>query len=243
MDETGRPEAGEIEDVAPERPRRVELLIVATAIALGTAAFAAIPDFRHAVSLALHGHLSGLRAQIRGLGAGGAALLLALMLAHAVLFYPTEIATATAGFVYGFLPGLGLAIVGWLTSGLLAYLLGRTVGRPLALALFGHRRFCRLQRAIERGGTPLLLAGRLVPVVPFSLLCYAAGAAGVGVWQFSWTTVVGYLPLTAATAYLGSQAKSLSLEDPVVWIIGALLVVLLAASRFVDLGATDRSKR
>jgi uncharacterized membrane protein YdjX (TVP38/TMEM64 family) len=87
------------------------------------------------------------------------------------------------------------------------------------------RRYADFERAIERGGVGLLLAYRLLPVVPFSFLGYAAGAVGVSLWTFSWTTVVGFIPETVAVAYLGSQARSLSLTDPVVWI--AVLVILI----------------
>lgn len=215
--------------------RRLEVAIALGGMLVGALLILAVPDLRHSVSLALHGNLSGLRHQMRGLGVGGVALILALMLAHAVLFYPAEIVTATAGFVYGFLPGLALAVGGWLLSGLLAYFLGRTIGRPLLHALFGRRRFERLERIVEKGGTTLLLSVRLIPIVPFSLIGYVAGAVSVRIVRFSWTTVVGYLPLTAGVAYLGSRAQSLSLSDPVVWVIGAGLVALIAAARLVDL--------
>ncbi len=206
---------------------------------LATAAIVAlVPDLRHAFSLALHGDLKGLHGQFDNLGASGVMLLLALILAHAVLFYPTEIVTATAGFVYGFLPGLALVTVGWLVSALLAYLLGRALGRPLVHTVFGGRRFASLERAVERGGVTLLLAVRLIPVVPFSLTGYVAGAVRVPVWRFGWTTVLGYLPLTVLIAYLGSQAESLSVGDPRLWIGVAVLVGLLAVARFVNLERT-----
>ena len=206
---------------------------------LATAAIVAlVPDLRHAFSLALHGDLKGLHGQFDNLGASGVMLLLALILAHAVLLYPTEIVTATAGFVYGFLPGLALVTVGWLVSALLAYLLGRALGRPLVHTVFGGRRFASLERAVERGGISLLLAVRLIPFVPFSLTGYVAGAVRVPVWRFGWTTVLGYLPLTVLIAYLGSQAESLSLGDPRLWIGVGVLGVLLAAARFVNLERT-----
>jgi uncharacterized membrane protein YdjX (TVP38/TMEM64 family) len=208
------------------------------AVAVGSIAVAAgllmlVPDLRHAVSLTLNGDLEGLRREFRHLGVDGVTLLLALILAHAVLFYPTEIVTATAGFVYGFLPGLALVTGGWLASALLAYLLGRTVGRPFIHVVFGRRRFLALERAVERGGTPLLLAVRLIPIVPFSLMGYVAGAVRVPLWRFGWTTVVGYLPLTVAVVYLGSRAQSLSLNDPLVWGAVVLLLGLLMASQVV----------
>ena len=51
----------------------------------------------------------------------------------------------------------------------------------------------------------------------------------MSLWRFSWTTVVGYLPLTALVAYLGSNARSLSLSDPLVWIAVAVAVLVLSA--------------
>jgi uncharacterized membrane protein YdjX (TVP38/TMEM64 family) len=215
-----------------EHGRRIRMAVAVGAIALGAGLIAAVPDLRHAVSLVFQGDFGGLRGFIRGLGLGGLALLLALMLAHALIFYPSEIVTATAGYVYGFLPGLGFVMLGWLASGLLSFVLGRILGRPLLRAALG-RRFTSLEGAIQRGGIPLLLAGRLIPIVPFSILGYAAGAAHVRVWRFAWTTVVGFLPLTAAVAYLGSRAQTLSTSDPVVWIAVVVLIALLATSRLV----------
>jgi uncharacterized membrane protein YdjX (TVP38/TMEM64 family) len=220
-----------------EPGRRMRMAVAIAAIALGAGIIAAVPDLRHAVSLVVQGNFGGLRGFIRGLGAGGLALLLALMLIHALIFYPSEIVTATAGYVYGFLPGLGFVMVGWLASGLLAFALGRILGRPLLRKVLG-RRFTRLEGAIHRGGIPLLLAGRLIPIVPFSILGYAAGAARVRVWRFAWTTVVGFLPLTAAVAYLGSRAQTLSASDPVVWIAALVLIALLASSRLVTIRHT-----
>jgi uncharacterized membrane protein YdjX (TVP38/TMEM64 family) len=224
-----------------ESGRHTELLFAIASVVGGLALIAVIPELRHAVSLALHGNFHGLRHHFRGLGAGGVVLFAAVMLAHALVFYPTEIITATAGFVYGFVPGLLLAIGGWLMSGLFAYYLGHALARRVLLAMFGAHRFSNLEAAVERGGVPLLLAGRFIPVVPFSLLCYAAGAARVGRWRFTWTTVVGFLPQTAAVSYLGSHAKSLSPSDPVVWAIVVLAVALLFASRLLGVGRRLRS--
>jgi uncharacterized membrane protein YdjX (TVP38/TMEM64 family) len=204
----------------------MELLAGVAAIVAGLALVAAVPQLRHCVDLTLHGHFRGLRAYIQSLGAGGFALLLGLMLAHAIVFYPSEIVTATAGYVYGFAPGLAFVVVGWLLAALLSYALGVSVGRPLLRAVLGQR-FERLETGIDRGGVFLLLSARLIPVVPFAIVGYAAGATRVGVWRFSWTTVVGYLPLTTAVTYLGSHAQTLSTSDPLVWVSASALVAVI----------------
>lgn len=199
----------------------------ATAIVAGLVIVVAVPQLRHCVGLALGGHFRALHSYVRSLGAGGFALLVGLMLAHAVVFYPSEIVTATAAFVYGFAAGLALVVGGWLLAALLTYALGRSVGGPVLRTVLGER-FSRLERLMERGGAALLLSGRLIPVVPFALLGYAAGATNVKLWRFSWTTVVGYLPLTTAVSYLGSRAQTVSAGDPLVWLAAAGLISLLA---------------
>jgi uncharacterized membrane protein YdjX (TVP38/TMEM64 family) len=132
--------------------------------------------------------------------------------------------TATAGFVFGWEWGIVIALGGWLLSAWASYALGRWLAGPLLHSLLG-RRYDDFERTIERGGVRLMLGYRLLPVVPFSLMGYAAGAVGSSLWTFSWTSVVGFIPETAAVVYLGAQAKSLSFTDPVVWIA---VVVLLA---------------
>jgi uncharacterized membrane protein YdjX (TVP38/TMEM64 family) len=221
-------------DQPSERPVWHRIALAVASIVLGVGLILLVPGLRHSVSLVFQGNFSGLRTYIRGLGAEGLALLLALMLLHALLFYPSEIVTATAGYVYGFVPGLAFVMAGWLISAMLSFFLGRILGRPLLRTLLGSR-FTRLEAGIHRGGVPLLLAGRLVPIVPFSILGYAAGAARVPVGRFAWTTAVGFLPLTAAVAYLGSQAQALSANNPIVWIAAVMVIGLLAAGRFAPI--------
>ena len=213
---------------APPRRPRVDLAAGLATAAAVLALIVLVPALRHSVGLALHGHIDALRTYIRSLGAGGLALILGLMVAHAVVFYPSEIVTATAGYIYGFAPALGLLIVGWLLTALLSYALGRSIGGPLLRSLLG-KRFSRLEEAVADGGIALLLAGRLIPVVPFAFLGYAAGATRVNLWRFAWTTVVGYLPLTALVAYLGSDARTLSLTNPLIWVAIAAALLLIVA--------------
>jgi uncharacterized membrane protein YdjX (TVP38/TMEM64 family) len=192
----------------------------------------AVPPLRDAFSAALHGDSAEVRGQINSLGAAGPLLILALTLVHAVVFYPAEIVDAAAGFAYGFFPALLLVMTGWLLSALLCFAIGRSVARPLLDRWVGAERFERIEAAIERGGVTLLIAMRLVPIFPFSLVCYAAGAARVPLWRFVWTTAVGYLPITAISVYFGTRLESLSLTDPLVIGTAAGLLALLAGGHW-----------
>jgi uncharacterized membrane protein YdjX (TVP38/TMEM64 family) len=184
-----------------------------------------IEPLREAAQAAIQGDSAEVRQQIDRLGATGPLLLLALTLLHAVVFYPAEIVDAAAGFAYGFFPGLALMMVGWVLSGLICWAVGHRVARPLLDRWLGKQRFDRVEAMIERGGPTLLLAMRLIPILPFSIVSYAAGAARVPGWRFVWTTALGYLPITALAVYFGTRLEGLSLTDPLV--IGSALALLL----------------
>ncbi|MGH2984496.1 MAG: TVP38/TMEM64 family protein [Solirubrobacterales bacterium] len=211
-------------------------------IALGLATAFAIPPLREAFLDAVSGDTSSVRSDLRDLGAVGVLLVVWLSMIHVVVFYPAEILDAAVGFVYGFPLGLPMVMACWVLSGLLAYAVGRHAARPLLYTILGEERFERIERLIDRGGVTFLLAARLVPIVPFSLLGYVCGAARVPLWRFTWTTAAAYLPITAYFTYLGSQLESFSVEDPIVWIgAGGLLLALLGVRYVVPRASHERA--
>jgi uncharacterized membrane protein YdjX (TVP38/TMEM64 family) len=206
------------------------LLAIGVVLAILALGVVTIDPLRDAVEYALRGDIDGLRTELRGLGAGGAAILFVLILVHSVVLFPAEIANAAAGLMYGFALGFALVMVAWTASLLLAYGLGAMAGRPLALRLAGERRVALAERVIDRGGVPALLLARLIPFVPMSIVGYVAGAARVPLWRYTWTTVVGIIPITAAATYLGFALDDFSLSDPLVWAAAAVVLILAAAT-------------
>lgn len=209
-----------------------EIAITLAGIALIACLVAAVPALREAFASALRGDHAAVREEIDSLGAWGPVLIVALALIHAVVFYPAEIVDAAAGYAYGFFPALGLTMAGWVLSGLVCFAVGRSVARPLLDRWLGEERFERIEATIERGGASLLIAMRLIPILPFSIVSYAAGAARVPTWRFIWTTALGYLPITAMFVYFGTQLESISLTDPLVLASAAGLILLLGAGHW-----------
>ena len=115
----------------------------------------------------------------------------------------------------------------WVLSGLGAYAVGHYAARPLLYRIAGEERFERVEGLIHRGGVTFLLAARLIPIMPFSLLGYVCGAARVPLVHFTWTTAVGYAPITAYFTYLGSRLEGFSIDDPILWIGGVGLLLAL----------------
>jgi uncharacterized membrane protein YdjX (TVP38/TMEM64 family) len=202
------------------------VLVALAGIAVLAVLVVAVEPLRSGVSDAVSGDTGALREDLRGIGAAGALIVLLLGLVHVVVWYPAEILNAAVGYVYGFWVAMPLIMAVWLINAVLAYWVGRHAARPILYRFIDRERFDRFERLAERGGITLLLSMRLVPIVPFSLFSYAAGAAEVPLGRFVWTTAIGYLPLTAVFVYLGSRLEGLSPTDPVLW-LGALVLIAL----------------
>jgi uncharacterized membrane protein YdjX (TVP38/TMEM64 family) len=224
------------------RQRLTIFLTIAAALAI-TGLLFAIDPIRDAVSAAFQGDLGAMRDELDSLGALAALVLVGIALVHAIVPFPAEFPTAAAGFVFGFALGFPLMVFAWTLSCLVAYALARGVGPPLLDRLAGKERMEATDRLIARGGWPILLAGRLIPVVPYNLVSYAAGATRVPLGRFTWTTAVGVAPLTALTALLGQRLQEPRFDDPVLWLILLGVLVLLALARPVGrrLRATHQS--
>lgn len=213
-------------------PRRWTVAAVTVALLAALVALALrVPAVHDALGHVLDGDTDALRSALRDEPVVGALILFVLVQVHVVVPYPAEIALAAAGFVYGFWVGVPLMVVSWLVSGLLAYALGLSLGRPAVRRLFGARRLERTELVLDRAGALPLIAARLVPVVPFTIASVVSGVLRVPVLRFAWTTVVGFLPLTCAVVLLGHQLDDLSPTDPVLWIAVAVLLGLLLAAR------------
>jgi uncharacterized membrane protein YdjX (TVP38/TMEM64 family) len=184
------------------------------------------------MSDAFHGDTAAVRQDLNG-NAAGALLVIWLALVHVIVWYPAEILDAASGYVFGFGVGFPLVLGAWVLSALASYAVGRHFARPLLYKVAGEERFLRIERVIHRGGALALIGVRLIPILPFSLMGYVSGAARVPLWRFTWTTVVGYAPITAYFTYVGSKLEGFSAEDPILWIGGGALIIAIFGIRFL----------
>jgi uncharacterized membrane protein YdjX (TVP38/TMEM64 family) len=213
----------------PSRPSRAVGAGVIAALIAFAALIALVPELREIAHDVGRADPRGLRADLVDLGATGVVVLAAFVLVHAVVPFPAEIPTAAAGFAYGFAAALPLMLACWLVSALCAYALAHTYGRPLARRVVGAERLASGERLVARGGVRALLLVRLMPLIPFNLVCYASGLARVPLRRYAWTTLVGMAPAMAAVAWLGARLREPRLSDWQLWApIAALCGLVLA---------------
>ena len=198
---------------------------LAVAIALPVAAYAAFRAF-DPEGLAAWGAWTAELAEgaVRAAGPWAPAASILLIVLHSFLPFPAEILAVVNGMLFGFAAGTFITWLGAMLGAFAAFGLARRFGRPLAERLAGEARWTRMQDRIRHGGAGSLLLARLIPVISFNLVNYAAGLAGIGWWTFAWTTALGILPVTTASVLVGSHM----IHTPVwVWAVAALAAAAL----------------
>ena len=126
-----------------------------------------------------------------------------LMVLHSFLPLPAEFIAIANGMLFGPYWGVVVTWVGAMLGAILAFALARALGRPFLRWVVPPRQWARLEALPVRAGQ--LLAIRLMPVVSFNLVNYAAGMMGVPWWTFLWTTALGILPIVVAMVVVGRE--------------------------------------
>jgi len=146
---------------------------------------------------------AGVRGAVEAAGVWAPILFVLLSGAVTVTPVPRTVFTVAAGVLFGSVVGVLLAVAGTTLAAMAAFWLVRAVGGGF-VARHAHRSPVAWVRArLDRCGLLAVLSLRLIPMVPFAALNYAAGLSGVRFWPYVAGTVLGILPGTVAVVVLG----------------------------------------
>jgi uncharacterized membrane protein YdjX (TVP38/TMEM64 family) len=149
------------------------------------------------------------------------------------LLLPATILTLTAGVVWGWWIG-GLWVLAASTIGsAVPYAIGRSGAGWVGDLL--KRKAGRIHDALRHEGFTTLLLMRLIPIVPYNVLNYAAGLAGIRVRDYLVATFAGTIPgIFIFTALASGIAAGLVTPRQAfvrILIAGALLATLVLITR------------
>jgi uncharacterized membrane protein YdjX (TVP38/TMEM64 family) len=146
----------------------------------------------------------GLRAAIANLGMGGILVYIAAIALSVVLSpIPGAPLTVVAGSVWGAIPAGIYSVIGGFSGGLLAYFIGKTLGRGVVHALTGKIIYFSKDRGEVYLGW-IIFASRLLPVLSFDLISYSAGITGLSLPIYIPATFFGMIPSTFFLTFMGS---------------------------------------
>lgn len=147
----------------------------------------------------------GLERLVDGMGWMGPLVYIGIIaLAVVVSQLPGVPLTIAAGAVWGPVAAGIYSVIGAFIGGMIAYGLGRTLGRSVMKALTGKVVSFDTSRSERYLGWVIGLS-RAVPIFSFDIISYAAGVTGLSVGVYALATLIGLLPSTFLLTYLGAS--------------------------------------
>ncbi|MEO8825638.1 MAG: TVP38/TMEM64 family protein [Chthoniobacterales bacterium] len=147
-----------------------------------------------------------------------------------VFFLPGSFLTVGAGAVYGFWYGTLLVTVSSAVGAIVNFLTSRYLAHAfIARKLKQSQKMQALDKALEVKGWQIILLSRISPILPHSLVSYAAGLTSMSFWRYVMASWIGFIPISAAYSYAGAvlgtitrTKAGLRTHDPMVWIFYTL---------------------
>ncbi len=138
-----------------------------------------------------------------GAGALAPLVYVVLLVVQAVVApLPAPALAIAGGYGFGVVEGFFLTWAGSLVGGAISFGISRRFGRGLVA---GSGPAERLDRFVEEHGAVLIFVLRLIPLVSFDAISYAAGLSSIRFRGFLLATALGMVPGTLAFVYLGSS--------------------------------------
>lgn len=156
---------------------------------------------------------------------------IALYVVATVLVLPSTALNLTGGAIFG--PWLGTlwTSLGAIIAAIVAFAFTRTVGREtVAKRLAG--RWQAMDAEVRRGGLFYMFAIRLVPIMPYGLVNFAAGLTSISFKDYVLGTTIGTIPSVLPFVLIGSSGLKAFTTGDVLPLVGALALtgVLVAVS-------------
>lgn len=211
-----------MESVPTFRPRLQKLVLGVTV--LGLMLLAAIWTMTPVADFANVDRLGPLFERLTG--TAWTPLLVAAVYAVASLtMFPITVLLVLTAITFEPVVATMYSVLGTTLGAVLTYGVGRWGGRRLVHRLMGHR-LKALSGKIGRQGIVAVLALRITPVAPFTLINVLAGATHIRPWDFVIGTALGLLPSVIALTAVGESLWQL-VAEPTAAKVGILAGVIL----------------
>ncbi len=178
-----------------------------------------------------------LRADIEAAGPVAPALFVLVYAVATLAPLPKNVFAVVAGLLFGLVVGVIVVLVAAMLGALAAFGLGRLLGRG-AVERFIGTRAARVDALLHRRGLLAVVAVRLVPVLPFTAINYAAGLTAVRTRDYVIGTALGMIPGTISYTALGAYGTSPASWPFILAVLG--LVTLSAGGAVVPRGYRRR---
>lgn len=143
---------------------------------------------------------------------------IALMILAVVTPIPDSIVTIAGGYIFGPVVGSLFSLIGLAIGTSFDFWLARRLGRDFVSKKFPHSMDI-IDRYAQKSGWWTVFIMRVLPSVTFDLIGYSAGLSSMQYRIYIGSTLLGAIPMTLFTIFLGHSLHIKSLQFTVVVII------------------------
>ncbi|MGH3086106.1 MAG: TVP38/TMEM64 family protein [Rubrobacteraceae bacterium] len=164
-------------------------------------------ETNRAIGVLASGDVEAARDYILSYGAWAPVISASLMVGQALAApLPAFLITFANGLAFGAFWGGILSLASATLAAAISFGISHALGRTVVEALVGRESLGGADRWFERFGVYAVFIARLIPIVSFDVISYAAGLTRMGFWKFLLATVVGMAPATFVYSHLGERA-------------------------------------
>ncbi|MBM4762971.1 TVP38/TMEM64 family protein [Bacillus sp. B15-48] len=161
----------------------------------------------HSVVYLKDADVEGFRDYLLSFGPLAAIVSALLMVFQSVIApLPAFVITFANGLLFGWFYG---AILSWssaMLGAVICFYIAKFLGRPVVEKIVTKKALDWWDQFFGKYGKHSVFLARILPIVSFDLVSYAAGVTSIRFWQFFWATGLGQLPATILYSYLGQNA-------------------------------------
>lgn len=164
-----------------------------------------------------------IQAWLNSVGIWSPIIYIALYVIATILVLPSTVLNLTGGAVFGAVWGTLWTSLAAIIAAIVAFTFTRTVGREIVAKRLSGR-WQAMDAEVRQGGLFYMFAIRLVPIMPYGLVNFAAGLTSISFKDYILGTTIGTVPSVLPFVLLGSSGlKALNTGD-VLPLIGALVL-------------------
>jgi uncharacterized membrane protein YdjX (TVP38/TMEM64 family) len=153
-------------------------------------------------------------------------VLLGVYLVGAALVFPFSILIVATVVVFGPITGFIYAWAGGIISGLATFWLGKALGHG-TLRRFAGDRINTVSRRLGEQGLLTIIAIRIIPVAPFTLINMVAGASHIKTRDFVFGTAIGLVPGIIGLSIIVDRILAVWREPGVGSVAGLAVVAII----------------
>ncbi|MEQ6389962.1 TVP38/TMEM64 family protein [Bacillaceae bacterium S4-13-58] len=196
------------------------------------------PSVQKGIFLLMDGDSQGLIAWIRSWGMLAPILSIFLMVLQAIAApLPAFLITGANGMVFGIFWGVIISWIGATAGATVSYYLAKIFGKTVIPRKYQDKKWLKKwEQVSEKHGFTIVLVSRLIPVVSFDFISYAAGFTRMRISHFLFGTGIGMIPGTIIYTIIGHDF--LQLED----YKGRFIILLLLLTFLFVIGLWVRKR-